>query len=68
MAADAASNSAVIAGRSHTSTRPASSCRVSSASNSGHSGPLGAAEAGGDTGVAAGFGGAEGTGVAGVAG
>ena len=48
MAANAASNSAVIAGRSHTSTRPASSCRVSSASNPGHSGPLGAAEAGGD--------------------
>ncbi len=43
MTADsAASNSAVIAGRSHTSTRPvSSSCRASSASNPGHSGPVG---------------------------
>jgi len=58
MAADAASSSAVIAGRSHTSTRPVSSCRVSSANRLGHFGPVGAAEAsaweaGGDTGPAA---------------
>ncbi len=58
MAANAVSNAALIAGRSHTSTRPASSCRVSSASNPGHSGPLGAAETGaweadGDTAPAA---------------
>jgi len=58
MAANAASNSAVIAGRSHTSTRPVSSCRVSSASNPGHSRPVGAAEtsaweADGDTGPTA---------------
>jgi len=46
MAANAASSSAVIAGRSHTSTRPVSSCLLSSASNPGHSGPVGAAEAG----------------------
>ncbi len=44
MAADPTANSAVIAGRSHTSTRPVSSCRVSSASNPGHSGPLGGSE------------------------
>jgi len=58
MAANAASNSAVIAGRSHTSTRPVSSCRVSSANNLGHSRPVGAAEtsaweAHGDTGPTA---------------
>ncbi len=58
MAANAASNSAVIAGSSHTSTRPVSSCLLSSASNPGHSGPVGATEAGaweadGDTGPAA---------------
>ncbi len=47
MAANAASSSAVIAGRSQTSTRPVSSCLLSSASNPGHSGP------GGDTGPAA---------------
>ncbi len=52
MAVDATSNSAVIAGRSQTSTRPVFSCRVSSASNLGHS-EAGAWEAGGDTGPAA---------------